>query len=104
MKKLAFKMKLLPGCSDEYKKRHEAIWPELKSLLKQSGIRDYHIFLDAETGILFAVQEQSGDQSSQDLGSNPIVQRWWKYMADIMPSNPDNSPRSGDLKPVFFLA
>ena len=103
MKKLAFKMKLLPGCSDEYKKRHEAIWPELKSLLKQSGIRDYHIFLDAETGILFAVQEQSGDQSSQDLGSNPIVQRWWKYMADIMETHPDHSPVSVPLEEVFYM-
>jgi L-rhamnose mutarotase len=103
MKKLAFKMQLKPGCREEYKKRHDEIWPELKSLLKNSGISDYHIFLDAETGALFAVQEQSGDQSSQDLGSNPIVQRWWKYMADLMETHPDFSPVSVPLEEVFYM-
>ena len=31
---------------------------------------------------------------SQDQGGNPIVQKWWDYMADIMEVNPDNSPVS----------
>jgi L-rhamnose mutarotase len=44
MKKHAFKMKLLPGFKEEYQKRHEAIWPELKKLLHDMGIRDYAIF------------------------------------------------------------
>ena len=44
MKTVAFKMKLKPGTEAEYKKRHDEIWPELKSLLKESGISNYHIF------------------------------------------------------------
>ena len=103
MAKLAFKMKLKPGFKDEYKKRHDEIWPELKELLKQNGISDYTIFLDEETNILFAVQMQEGEQSSQDLGSTEIVQKWWAYMADIMETNPDNSPVSIPLKEVFHL-
>ncbi|WP_207427058.1 L-rhamnose mutarotase [Pedobacter sp. SYSU D00535] len=102
MSKLAFKMKLKPGFKDEYKKRHDEIWPELKELLKQNGISDYTIFLDEETNILFAVQQQSG-ASSQDLGSTEIVQKWWAYMADIMETNPDNSPVSTSLVEVFHM-
>lgn len=103
MKKFAFKMKLRPDCKAEYKKRHDAIWPELKDLLKKAGIRDYTIYLDEETNTLFAVQYQEGSSSSQDLGSTAIVQKWWKYMADIMETNPDFSPISIPLEPVFHM-
>jgi len=103
MTRFAFKMKLKPGCASEYKKRHDEIWPELKQLLMDAGVSDYSIFLDEETDTLFAFQKQSGDGSSQDLGSLPIVQKWWDYMADIMETNPDNSPVSTPLKEVFYL-
>lgn len=78
------------------------MWPELSRLLKNAGLSDYSIFLDEETGTLFAVQKQNG-QSSQDLGSTEIVQKWWAYMADIMETNPDNSPVSVPLREVFHL-
>ena len=103
MTRTAFKMKLKPGCEAEYKKRHDEIWPELAQLIRDSGVSDYSIFLDAETNILFAVQKQSGEQGSQDLGSNPVVRKWWNYMADIMESNPDNSPVTIPLNEVFYL-
>ena len=100
--KVAFKMKLKPGMKAEYEKRHTEIWPDLAELLSKSGISDYSIFLDEETNILFAVQRLSGN-SSQDLGNHEIVQRWWKYMADIMDTNTDLSPVSTALTPVFHL-
>jgi len=96
-------MKLKSGYKEEYIKRHNDIWPELVSLLKNAGISDYTIFLDEETNILFAVQNQEGDSSSQDLGSTAIVQTWWKYMADIMETNPDFSPVTIQLDPVFHM-
>ncbi|GGE46710.1 L-rhamnose mutarotase [Pedobacter psychrotolerans] len=100
--KIAFKMKLKPGFEEEYKKRHDEIWPELSALLKENGVSDYSIFLDEETNTLFSVQQQNGN-SSQDLGSTEIVQKWWTYMADIMETNPDHSPVSQPLTLVFHL-
>lgn len=102
MQRFAFKMKLKPGFVAEYQKRHDAIWPELAQLLKEADVSDYSIFLDEETNTLFAVQKQAG-ASSQDLGNTAIVQKWWAYMADIMDTNPDNSPLSVPLKEVFYL-
>jgi len=96
-------MKLIPGFRDEYRKRHGEIWPELVKMLKDQGIGNYSIFYDEETNILFAYQEQSGESSSQDLGTEEIVKKWWKYMADIMETNPDNSPVTVPLEQVFFL-
>ncbi|MDR3628418.1 MAG: L-rhamnose mutarotase [Ignavibacteriaceae bacterium] len=103
MKRFAFKMKLMPGNKFEYASRHGAIWPELKALLSKNGVSDYTIFFDEETNTLFAFQKQEGESSSQNLGHNPIVQDWWKYMADIMETNPDNSPISIPLEELFHM-
>lgn len=96
-------MKLYPGRKEEYRKRHNEIWPELVKLLKDEGVGNYSIFLDEETNTLFAYQEQSGASSSQDLGSTEIVKKWWKYMADLMETNPDKSPVSIPLEQVFYM-
>jgi len=103
MNRFAFKMKLKPGFKEEYKKRHDEIWPELEKLIRETGVSDYSIFLDEGTNILFALHKQSGDSSSQDLGTNPLVQKWWAYMADIMETNPDNSPVTIPLEEVFYM-
>ena len=103
MTRFAFKMKLKPGCVEEYRRRHDSIWPELAALLRKSGVADYSIFFDEETSTLFAVQKQSGASSSQDLGANEVVRRWWDYMSDIMETNPDKSPVSIPLREVFWM-
>ena len=101
--RFAFKMKLKAGCEDEYKRRHDAIWPELSALLRDNGIHDYSIFLDAESSTLFAIQKVGGIGGSQDLGQHPVVRKWWAYMADIMETNEDKSPVTIPLPEVFYL-
>ena len=103
MQRVAFKMYLKPGFCEEYEKRHAEIWPELKQLLSNTGVEDYSIFWDKETNILFAVQKNNGEQSSQEIGTNPIVQKWWDYMSDIMEVNDDNSPISIPLDELFYM-
>jgi L-rhamnose mutarotase len=88
----AFRMKLKPGYEEEYKKRHDTIWPELKELLEKAGISEYYIFLDEATLSLFAFQKVSPPAEPLDLPAQPVMRRWWDYMADIMEVNPDNSP------------
>nr|WP_294898152.1 L-rhamnose mutarotase [uncultured Pedobacter sp.] len=99
---IAFKMKLKPGFKDEYKKRHDEIWPELAELLQQAGIFNYSIFLDEETNILFAVQHLNGN--TPDLTQKSIMKKWWVYMADIMETNADQSPIAVELPRMFHLA
>ncbi len=103
MQRNAFKMKLKKGFEAEYQKRHDEIWPELKNLLSASGIKDYSIFLDEETLTLFAFQQLEDKSTHNDLPNHPVVQKWWKYMADIMDTNPDNSPVVIPLKEVFYM-
>ena len=103
MARSAFKMYLKPGCEAEYQKRHNEIWLELKQILQENGVYDYSIFWDKDSNVLFAVQKNRNGVGSQDIGSNPIIQKWWDYMADIMEVNPDNSPLSIPLTELFYL-
>ena len=103
MARVGFTMKLHKGQLAEYKKRHDEIWPELVSLLKESGISNYSIFLNEETNVLFGVLDSSDAVARENLPSLPIMKRWWAYMKDIMDSNPDNSPISIPLQEVFYM-
>lgn len=96
-------MKLKPGFEEEYKKRHDQIWPELAQEISKAGISNYSIFLDEETLTLFAVQELTDSNTAKDLPLTAINQKWWSYMADIMETNPDNSPVEVPLKEMFHL-
>jgi L-rhamnose mutarotase len=103
LEKYAFRMKLIPGMEAEYRKRHDAIWPELAALLRKAGISDYSIHLDRETGTLFGVLTRRADHCMAKLPDHPVMKRWWAYMADIMETNSDNSPVSHDLVTVFQM-
>ena len=101
--RVAFKMQLLKGFEEEYKKRHDELWPQLEQLLKHSGISEYSIFLDETTSSLFGYLKAVDVKVLDDLPEHPVMQRWWKYMGDIMETNADNSPVSLSLKEVFYL-
>jgi len=100
----AFKMQLNPGMADEYRRRHDAIWPELAALLKAAGISDYSIWLDDETHTLFASLRRPPDHRMDDLPASPVMQRWWAHMSDIMQSQPDGTPVAVPLTRMFHLA
>lgn len=103
MKRVAFKMFLNKGSEVEYKKRHDAIWPEIKDLLKETGIAHYSIFLDEETSTLFGVLECYDEDRYQNLAQESVMQKWWDFMKDLMQTNADHSPKSINLKELFYL-
>ena len=85
--KFAFKMQLNEGEAEEYQKRHDEIWPELVDLLHDAGFSDYSIFLDEETNILFGVLKRTKNHKMNQLPEQEVMQRWWKFMGDIMKTN-----------------
>jgi L-rhamnose mutarotase len=99
----AFVMQVDPEQHEEYEKRHNPIWADLEEELKSHGAHNYSIFLDEETSQLFAYVEIEDEERWNGVAQTDACQRWWKYMGDIMPSNPDNSPVAKDLREVFHI-
>ena len=101
MEKYAFKMRLNPGYRAEYIKRHDEIWPELGALLKEAGLSDYSIHLDADTDTWFGVLWRTDGHQMDELANHPLMQKWWAHMADIMETRPSNEPVATPLEAVF---
>eukprot|EP01083_Nonionella_stella_P156812 508220_1 len=105
--KIAFKMYLSPGQVAEYKRRHDLIpsqWPELKRALTDSGVMDYSIFFDEEHNVLFACLWRTKDNKMDALPQQEIVQKWWKYMSEMMKTCDDSvEPVTVDLPCVFHM-
>lgn len=103
MPRYAFRMMLNPGAAEDYRRRHDAIWPELVELLRAAGVSDYSIHLDPETGALFAILTRPDDHGMDALADHPVMRRWWAHMADLMQTHPDNRPVAVPLVPMFYL-
>ena len=103
MERYTFKMFLHAGQRDEYKKRHDEIWPDLAVLLRQAGISNYSIFLDDDTNTLFAYLERPKDHTMASLPDHPVMRRWWDYMKDLMQTDATGAPIARPIGEVFHL-
>jgi L-rhamnose mutarotase len=103
MLRKAFRMSVHRGQEAEYERRHRPIWRELEEALRRHGVHHYSIYLDDTTGDLFAYAEVESEERWREIASTDVCRRWWGHMREIMPSNPDASPVSRDLREVFHL-
>jgi L-rhamnose mutarotase len=103
MLRKAFVMSVNAGQEPEYERRHRPIWPELEAVLKAHGVHNYSIFLHPQTRQLFAYVEIEDEARWSAIAQTDTCRRWWAHMKDIMPSHPDNSPISLELKEVFHI-
>lgn len=103
MVRKGFKMKLYPGMEAEYEKRHNELWPQMQDMIHEYGGKNYTIFLDKETLVLYGYIEVEDLAKWDESADTAINRKWWDFMADIMETNPDNSPVSVDLQEVFHL-
>ena len=101
--RIAFRMVMNPGQAEEYRRRHDEIWPEMVATLRAAGVSDYTIWLDPETNHLFATLMRKDDHGMDALPRSEIVRRWWNHMADIMAHHDDNEPVAVALDRVFYM-
>ena len=99
----AFVMSVSPDRHAEYERRHSPVWTELQATLTEHGAHNYSIFLDAKTSQLFAYVEIEDEARWAAIAQTEICRKWWSHMRDVMPSNPDSSPVSRDLREVFHI-
>ncbi len=104
MERFAWKAIVKEGMNEEYIRRHDELWPEMKELLKSAGIQNYSIWMvgnelfgyyECAKGIPFALKTQA---------ESPVVQRWNKYMEDVMDMEIDEKTgMQPTLRQAFYL-
>ena len=103
MERYAFKLLIRDGMIEEYKRRHDAIWPEMTAMLNEAGIHNYTIWNVGNE--LFGYYEcDSVDHAARVQRESPIVEKWGEYMADVMVDLPPD-PETGAqprLRQVFY--
>lgn len=99
---MAFCLRLRPGCADEYRRRHDAIWPEMAAALSDAGILHFEIFLEPGSLLLFAYQVRRSDHTVDDLPGHAVWQRWQAHMADLLVQHDGKAERIA-LEPMFRL-
>lgn len=102
MEKYAWHGKIVDGKQDEYKKRHDNIWPEMKQVLKDAGIKNYTIWMTGNELFGYYECEQGLEYASKVQAESEVVKRWDEYMKDILIMEKD--PQTGAqplLKNVF---
>jgi len=99
----AFKMSVHADLQAEYARRHNPIWRDLEDTLLAHGVRTYSIYLDPGTSELFAYAEIESEERWAAVASTDVCRRWWRHMRELMPSNPDDSPVSSELREVFHI-
>lgn len=101
--RMAQLMHVYPDQYEEYERRHNNLFPEMRKALKEAGAHNYSIYLDKKTGNLFAYLEVDDVDKYNEISQTPACKKWWEYMEPLMDTNLDKSPVTIDLHEVFHL-
>ena len=102
MERYAWKAIVLDGMLDEYIKRHDEIWPEMKEVLAAAGIRNYTIWNVGNE--LFGYYEcDSVEEAGRIQAQSEVNARWDVYMRDVMIAEKDPVTGAQPLMKQVFL-
>lgn len=104
MERYAWKARLLEGKREEYIRRHDEIWQEMKDVLAAAGIRNYSIWLCGDEIFGYYECEKGIAHAAKTQHDSPVVAKWNEYMRDVMVM--DTDPITGAqplLRQVFYF-
>lgn len=108
MKRIGFLLKVKEGMIEEYKRRHEAVWPEMLNAITRSGWHNYSLFM-RDDGLLFGYFETDENLAAalQNMSSEEVNTRWQEYMKDFFEAASRGTGRADEnmieLQEVFHL-
>ncbi|NJC28317.1 L-rhamnose mutarotase [Neolewinella antarctica] len=104
MQRKVFTLQVYPDKVAEYIKRHNPIWPEMATMLKEHGVHNYSTHLGEDNKTLFGYAEIESEEKWAAVSTTDVCKRWWESMEPLMRTNADGSPESKSLREVFHLA
>jgi len=100
---IAFRLTLVKGQIEAYRKRHDQIWPELEEALRAAGVIEYRIFNQPGDTALFAVMRRKKDHELGALAASALMRRWWDMMKDVTVTGSDGVPVQHALEQVYVM-
>ena len=101
MEKYAWSAKVKEGCLEEYRKRHDNIWQELKQVLELAGIKNYTIWAEGNKLFGYYECEKGIEHALKVQKESPIIAKWNEYMKDILIMEMNEKGGQPELKKVF---
>ncbi len=84
MERICFTFEIRPGTEQEYKRRHDEIWPELVKAIQDAGIKNYNLFRRGTQIIAYAECHPDADTAFGKVGSTEVNARWSTWFEDII--------------------
>ena len=104
MSQYAWVLEVRPGCEEEYRRRHDEIWPEMSEALRNAGMRNYSIYLGPDGRLFAYLETEDFEMMARTIGRDPVNARWQEYMKDIISVDVDPATGFARLLPELFHA
>ncbi len=91
MDRAVFYLRIFPGTEAEYDRRHDAIWPDLATEIRESGIRNMSGFRRGTDVWYYLEGEPDVAAAFAVHGPKPANQRWNQYFRDVIAQISDDS-------------
>lgn len=105
MERVCFLLQVRPERLAEYKERHQAVWPDMLAALRETGWRNYSLFL-RDDGLLVGYFETPDYAAAlAGMAEREVNDRWQREMAPFFVDLDGRRPDEGFLRlqQVFYL-
>lgn len=103
MQRICFLMEVIPGCEQEYERRHREIWPELVAELSRAGVRNYSLFRRGTTVIAYAECHPDAATAFGAVGATEVNARWADWFTDVLAQHTDESGQLIEAQEVWHV-
>lgn len=103
MQRILFTFELYPGTEDEYKRRHDEIWPELVQALQEAGITNYTLFRRGLQVMAYAECYPDAETAFAKVGATEVNRRWSEWFKDTIVALTDDEGKLFQADEVWRL-
>jgi L-rhamnose mutarotase len=103
--RVCFLLKVRPDALPSYRARHEAVWPEMLEALRETGWRNYSLFLRDDGLLVGYLETPDLERALAGMAARDVNERWQREMAPYFEDLGGRRPDEGFLRleEVFHL-
>jgi L-rhamnose mutarotase len=105
MERVCFLLKVKADRLEEYQRRHEAVWPDMLQALRETGWRNYSLFLRPDGLLVGYFETPNYAQALEGMAGREVNERWQREMSGFFENLEGRRPDQGLLRlaEVFHL-